>query len=181
MLSDFDMEAARNQIAVAIADQMTELPPKPKKRMITKRIVTRKMGGPKRMADSDFLDLVKEHLRKGNVSRDQLAEKLDVVPNYVSRKFRQLSGVTLTEWFDENVWLPKAKIYLHSMGLSPKDIAKKMDTDEDYLNAKLKRLIGLTVTQWRKEFNEKSCAHCRIQLNLPFSSYPVNSFSDPHI
>ena len=101
----------------------------------------------------DIVSKAKAYLQshyKEHIGVNTIAEKLSITPNYLSRLFREQTGMRLTDYLTQ-MRMEKAKALLKLQGNSVKYVAEQVG----YYNAKhfanvFMKVVGLTPSEYRK-------------------------------
>lgn len=98
---------------------------------------------------ADMIDFIERHLQE-DLSLQQLAARFFLSREYVSRRFRQETGVTLSEYVERHRMEHATKL-LANRSYKVADIAELVGyTDEKYFSKVFKKHTGLSPQQYRK-------------------------------
>ncbi|MBD3917539.1 helix-turn-helix domain-containing protein [Paenibacillus sp. PR3] len=98
---------------------------------------------------ADMIDYIERHLQE-DLSLQQLAARFFLSREYVSRRFRQETGVTLSEYVERHRMEHATKL-LANRSYKVADIAELVGyTDEKYFSKVFKKHTGLSPQQYRK-------------------------------
>lgn len=118
-------------------------------RLLTHAEAMARLQRQERSVIADMIDYIERHLQE-DLSLQQLAARFFLSREYVSRRFRQETGVTLSEYVERHRMEHATKL-LANRTYKVADIAEMVGyTDEKYFSKVFKKHTGLSPQQYRK-------------------------------
>ena len=107
-------------------------------------------SNPKKTVITMVEDVIREYMSEDNLSLEFIAEKVYLSPKYVSRIFKEETGMTITQYTNE-LRLSKAADLLLSTNITLDELIKEVGySSSNYFIKKFKEKYHITPTQYRR-------------------------------